>query len=147
MKMSFQDWLENKWLIEHKSDKREISSLLRVIDRDMKDSGLFGLSADRKLCTAYNAVLQIAVAALAVSGYRLTHESHHYRAIQSLQFTMNLSPDLITRLDKFRKKRNICDYELAGSISEHEADEIFKTTTELREQFLAWLTEEHPHMI
>jgi hypothetical protein len=147
MKMSFQDWLENKWLVEHQSDKREITSLLKVVDRDMKDCGLCELSADRKLCTAYNAVLQIAVAALAISGYRLTRESHHYKAIQSLQLTLNLSPDFITHLDRFRKKRNICDYELAGSVSDHEVDELIKIASELREQFLVWIKKEHPGII
>jgi predicted DNA-binding ribbon-helix-helix protein len=147
MNMSFQEWLENKWLVVHKSDKREITSLLRVVDRDIQDCRLCDLSADRKLCTAYNAVLQIAIAALAISGYRLTHESHHYRAIQSLQFTMSLSSDFVVRLDQFRKKRNICDYELAGSVSDHEVKELLKIASELREQFLDWLKKEHPGII
>lgn len=147
MKMSYQDWLENKWLIEHESDKHEIASLLKVVDRDIKDCGLCGLSADRKLCTAYNAVFQIAIAALAISGYRLTRESHHYKAIQSFELTMKLRPELITHLDKFRKKRNLCDYELAGSVSDHEANELNKIAVELKEQFLAWLKKEHPGII
>ncbi len=37
---------------------------------------------------AYNAALQTATAALAAAGYRATRDSHHYRVIQSLAFTI-----------------------------------------------------------
>lgn len=36
--MSFGDWLKNGWLVAHKSSKQEISNLLGIVARDLKDS-------------------------------------------------------------------------------------------------------------
>ena len=64
--MSLTDWLNNGWLIEHKTSKSEISDLISVVERDLNDSKIKGLSPDWRLSIAYNAALQIATAALAV---------------------------------------------------------------------------------
>ena len=61
--MSLQNWLDNGWLKKHKTSSREIKNLLGVAERDMSDSETSGLSSDWKLNIAYNAALQIAIAA------------------------------------------------------------------------------------
>ena len=38
----------------HKASKEEISNLLAVVERDLRDAALFELSADRRFATAYN---------------------------------------------------------------------------------------------
>ena len=53
--MSLNDWLNNGWLVAHKTSKREIRDLLGVADRDLNDCKAKGLSADWKLNIAYNA--------------------------------------------------------------------------------------------
>jgi len=145
--MSFQDWLDNRWLVEHKTGKNEISDLLGVIDRDLKDCEIKELSADRRLSTAYNAALQVAITALAACGYRTSRESHHYRAIQSLELTLKVSSKIITKFESFQKKRNICDYDKAGSISDYEADQMHYLALELKEKLLKWLKDNHPELI
>ncbi len=35
--MSLQKWLEYGWLRPHKSSQKEISDLLRIIDRDLRE--------------------------------------------------------------------------------------------------------------
>lgn len=86
--MSLQDWLRNAWLAEHETSREEITDLLSVIDRDLRDCHTSGLSTDWQLSIAYNAALQVAVAGLAAEGFRTTRESHHHRAIHSLAFTL-----------------------------------------------------------
>jgi len=83
-----------------------------------------GLSEDWQLAIAYNAALQCATAALAACGYRSSREAHHYRVIQSLALTIGADAKLVSRLDAFRKKRNIGDYERSGLVSEKEAEEL-----------------------
>ena len=36
--MSFADWVNNGWLVAHKSSKQEIGNLLGIVARDLKDS-------------------------------------------------------------------------------------------------------------
>jgi hypothetical protein len=109
MSMSLSDWLEKGWLVRHKPDRREIKELLGIADRDIADAQAEGISTDTRLSIAYNAALQLGVAALAAAGYRAGHEAHHYRVIQSLAFTIGANTELIDQLDGFRKKRNISD--------------------------------------
>lgn len=145
--MSLSDWLEKGWLVKHRPDRRETRELLGIADRDITDAQAKGISTDTRLSLAYNAALQLAIAALAATGYRAGHEAHHYRAIQSLAFTINASTDLVDQLDTFRKKRNISDYERAGAISDQEAKEMLALAKTLREMVTAWLKKNHPQLI
>ena len=111
--MTLQSWLLNDWLIPHKTSPDEVSDLFALIERDLADCQATGLSADWRLNIAYNAALQAATIALAVSGYRAGRESHHYRIIQSLAHTIDAPANLIAHFDQFRKKRNIGGYERA----------------------------------
>ena len=62
--MSLQSWLSNGWLVTHQTSPQEITDLLAVADRDLKDSKTPGLSSDWRLNIAYNAALQAATAVL-----------------------------------------------------------------------------------
>ena len=116
--VSLGNWLKNGWLTKHQTSRQEIADLLGVVDRDLADCKASGLSSDWRLNIAYNAALQAATAALAASGFRAARESHHYRVIQSLAYTIVADHKLITQFDQFRKKRNLAGYELAGMVSE-----------------------------
>ena len=116
--MSLKNWCDNGWLKDHKTSPQEISDLLAVAERDLKDSSAPGISTDWQLAIAYNAALQSATAALFANGYRAGREAHHYRIIQSLAHTIHAKPDLINQLDKFRKKEISVDMKLqAGFLS------------------------------
>jgi len=145
--MSLQDWLRNSWLVEHPTSRQEIADLLSVIDRDLGDCRTPGLSPDWQLSIAYNAAIQVAMAGLAAEGYRPARESHHHRAIQSLQYTLKTEPAVIGQLDAFRKKRNISEYERAGGTSQREAGEIVRLAEGLRSDLEAWLRTAHPELL
>ena len=145
--MSLKDWLLNGWLVEHKTSPQEIAELLDIADRDLIDCQLPGLSPDRKLSTAYNATLQIAKAALAVIGFRAGREAHHFWTLQSLEFTVGYDKKLLEKLDGFRKKRNISDYERAGAVSDKEADEMFELMKKLTNDFKIWLRNNYPELL
>ena len=73
--MSLQDWLNNGWLIKHRTSPQEIANLLAIADRDLTDCQASGLSTDWQMNIAYNAALQASIAALAASGYRAARVS------------------------------------------------------------------------
>jgi hypothetical protein len=96
---------------------------------------------------AYNSALGSATAALSAAGYRASRDSHHYRIIQSLAFTVGANPDLIARLDAFRKKRNVSDYQRSGAVSAQEAEEMFMLAGKLRKRVGEWLKKNRPELL
>lgn len=144
--MTLRSWLENRWLAEHETSPEEISDLLTVIDRDLKDAAIDGLSADWRLGIAYNAALQLATLALAAEGYRPERNRAHERAIQSLRLTIGADSRFVDVLDSVRRKRNVSNYERAGAASTREAAEVYELALKLRALVLAWLSERHPEL-
>ena len=145
--MSLRDWLNNKWITPHSTSPQEIGDLLRIADRDIIQSQIQGLDNDTRLSIAYNAALQCCAAALAATGYRASREAHHYRLIQSLKYTLNIDASIMRLLDDFRKKRNISDYERAGTVSQQEATEMIDLSGKLRKLTGHWLREKHPEWL
>jgi len=145
--MSLQDWLNKKWIIPHRTSTQEIGDLFRIADRDITQSQIPGLDNDTRLSIAYNAALQCCAASLAAAGYRASHEAHHYRLIQSLKYTINIDAFIIGLLDDFRKKRNISDYERAGTVSQQEATEMIDLASELRRLTEQWFRKNHPELL
>lgn len=145
--MSLSDWQKFGWLTTHQSTRDEIRALLAVADRDLHDSQVAGLSTDTQLGLAYNAALQVATSALAAAGYRASRDSKHLRTIESLAFTLQLDRADVRKLDAFRKKRNVSDYERAGATSAGEAAEMKVFARELRGRVEVWLQHHHSHLL
>jgi uncharacterized protein len=131
----------------HKTSKFEINQLLAIFDRDMADAQIVNLSTDRRFIMAYSAALTVAIAVLAASGYRAASEGHHYWTIQSLALTLETDLKTIEKLNKFRQKRNIADYERIGMASENEMGEMLDLAKKLRLDFANWLKKNHPELI
>jgi hypothetical protein len=145
--MSLTDWLAKGWLVKHNPDRREIKELLAIADRDIADAQVETISTDTRLSVAYNAALQLAIAALTATGYRPGREAHHYRAIQSLRFTVRSKADLVDQFDGFRKKRNISDYERSGAVSDQEVIEMLDLAIKLKATVTTWLKKNHPELV
>ena len=146
MKVSLEDWLTDKLIETHRSSAREIADLLHICDRDLGKCQIVEFGPDWRLSIAHNAALQAASAALAAAGYRARKEGQHYRVIQSLAFTINTDPAIIKKLDKFRQKRNISDYERAGLVTEQEAEEMVALAKQVRDDVAQWLRIHHPRL-
>lgn len=147
MNKNLTNWQRSGWLERHQASPQEIRELLNIADRDLTDCQTQSLSSDWKLSIAYNAALKSATAALAASGYRATHEAHHYRVIQSLAHTIGTRKNLLNQLDSFRRKRNISDYDRAGTVSDQEAEEMFKLARTLRSSVEKWLRKNYPQLL
>jgi hypothetical protein len=138
--VSLRDWLNNGWLKAHRSSREEIRSLLRIAERDLKDARAANVSSDNRFVMAYNA-------ALAASGYRTEKGDHHYRTLQSLEFTIGAGSDLVVRLDALRKKRSFNIYKQEGSVSDSELKEMIETASRLRSDVEEWLKQKHPELV
>jgi hypothetical protein len=145
--MSLTTWLENRWLTDHATSPQEVADLLAVVDRDLADAEVDGLSADRRLEIAYNAALQLSVLALAASGYRAVRDKAHMYPLRSLEYTIGVEPAVVDTLDAVRRKRHKTNYERAGTSSHSEAEEVRELASDLRERVLSWLRAEHPELL
>jgi hypothetical protein len=145
--MSLTDWSNEKLIIPHDPSPDEIADLLHICDRDLEKVKIIELGPDWRLSIAHNAALQAATAALAASGYKVRSQGQHYLVLQSLTFTLKLSPVVIKRLDKFRQKRNVSDYERSGAVSEQEAKEMVAMAIKLRKDVEKWFRTYYPELI
>lgn len=140
------DWLAAGLLKKHSPTRAEINELLALVERDLEQCQVAGLSPDWRLAIAYNAALQCATAALAAAGYRAERNAHHFRVIQSLAYTIGWEKKWLSSFDYFRKKRHAAGYEHAGAVSEQECEEMLQLARKLRSDLAAWLLAYRPEL-
>ena len=143
--MSLEIWKNNGWLREHETSPQEVAGILELVERDLTDASRPEISTDWRFNIAYNARLQLATLALYVAGYRTGRgESKHYRVIQALPLVLG-QEFVPTRdyLENCRRKRNVSEYDTAGTISVKEADDLLQTVQELKAKIEQWLQKNH----
>ncbi len=147
--MTLSEWanLHRGDLVAEPPDKNLIAELCSVADREIRDAETVE-SYEGRLGHAHTACLAIAAAALAASGYRVRHGSpaHHWRLIESLEYTLGLTPGQVKELQDYRKKRSLSVYERAGIVTSTEAEAALTAARRLRDQLSAWLAAEHPDL-
>jgi hypothetical protein len=89
----------------HKTSRQEIACLFAVADRYLKACQTPDLVPDWQFNIANDAALQLATAALAAAGFEAGRANHHYRVIQSLEFTSSVEAATVRKFGVFRKKR------------------------------------------
>ena len=146
--MSLADWQKNGWLKPHTPTRQEVSDLLALADRDLKNAKVKGLDDDWRFSIAYNAAPQAATAALVASGFTVPKgESHHFRVVGSLRFTLGMDQKLVDKLDRYRKRRSMTIYDTAGVITAAEAKDMQTVAQDIVEQLYAWLLQTHPKLV
>lgn len=146
--MSLEKWAEYGWLKPEATSRDEIRSLLTIVERDLKDANVAGLSEDRRFEAAFSAARTSANIALRASGYRTAVQAgHHLKTIESLELTIEADAKLIQRMKTLSKKRNATSYDSAGNVSKQELDLALKTAVELRRDVMAWLQTNHPDLL
>lgn len=112
---------------------------LALAAREMADAESV-VSSEGKLMHAHAACLSLAAGALALCGFRLRRgsRSHHYRLIESLQYTLGLPSEKVKELQDYRRKRARAMYERAKHVTEVEAEGALKAAAALRTAVLEW---------
>lgn len=125
--MDLNSLLNQDKVIRYQTTKKEVEDLIKVIERDIEDSSITGLSNDRKFITAYNAILQATTILIYINGYKVKGEGHHYYTfICAKNFIDKSKESLMDYFNAFRSKRNTSDYDRAGIISDQETNEIIQ---------------------
>lgn len=147
--MNLDLWKANGWLREYSTSAREVSNLLALVERDLVDAARKEISTDWRFNIAYNAGLQLATLVLYASGYRTGRgESKHYRVIQALPLIMGNDYRIVKDyLDNCRRKRNVSEYDSAGTISEKEVNDLLVLAEKLKNQVKEWFKANRPDLI
>ncbi len=143
--MTLAQWAANGWLKKHKTSKKEIDSLLLIVERDLKDACQGSISLDWRFGIAYNAALKLCTILLYAEGYRPAHGLQHYRTIAALPLILGEQKKKeADYLEGCRRKRNEVEYDCAGGVSEMEADELADFVGDLKVEVEDWLKKYHP---
>jgi len=141
--------LASKRLDRHSPSVREITGLRKLVERDLHDAAVRGLSGDRGFATAYNAALQLSKMALAAGGYRVsaTLPGHHQTTFEAARLVLGPAAQPFTDyFETCRRKRNVIDYDEAEVVTESQAREVLEKTEEYRELVERWITQHHPKL-
>ncbi len=146
--MSLEIWIANGWLREYSTSVNEVTNLLELVERDLIDASRQEISTDWRYNIAYNAGLQLATLVLYAAGYRTGRgESKHYRVIQALPLVLgNEFTTVRDYLDNCRRKRNVSEYDAAGTISEIELSDLLEVVIDFKKQVEEWLKENYPDL-
>ena len=147
--MSLQQWLLNGWLRQDETTVAEIQQLFQVVDRDLGDALVTGLSADGCFQHAYDAALQLCMIALRASGYRVPKgQGHHKYGIDSLRYTLgNQWAEMSDHIERCSRLRGQAMYDRIGVVSEADARGLIDAASQLRTDVIDWLTSRHPDLL
>lgn len=146
--MSLENLLQTGQLKEHPVDAAEIQKVLAAARRSLKDARVEQISRELRFDAAYNSVLQSALAALMVHGYRpsTNQPGHHMTILQLLPKTMGLPGKRLAVLDTLRRKRHVTNY-IGEDIDEGSLEQCVKEAERLQQEVTAWITESHSELI
>lgn len=139
MRVSLQNLLKIGQLKTHPVDAGEIEQLLAAAQRSLRDARVTSISAETRFDAAYKAIMQSALAALMMHGYRpdTNRPGHHMTVVQSLPLTVDLDPKRIAVLDALRRQRNVVDY-TGDVIDDSTAEHCIVEARQLNDDVLAW---------
>jgi len=146
--MDLERWKNNGWLREHKTSVKEIKAIMALVERDLEEATKKEISLDWRYNITYNAGLQLSTAVLYTAGYRAGRgESKHYRIIQTVPLVMGEQfSRMRDYLDNCRRKRNVSEYDAAGTISVKEVEDIIQLVKEFKIEVENWFQKNHPNI-
>ena len=145
--MSLKDWLDNGWLKPHQTDRQEITNLLGIVERDLADAMLEGLSDDWKFGIAYNAALKLCTIMLFTQGYRPENALAHYRTIMALKEIDKVDWEKYAiYLNSCRILRNTMEYDKSNVITVDEATKIIEFSRRFHVEVKTYLQQYYPHL-
>jgi hypothetical protein len=143
--MNWKSLLESRHVQPHAPAAEEIHALREVVDRDLGDAVVAGLSADRRFATAYNAALQLAKMAVTCAGYRVSGGlGHHQNTLDAVKVAIPEAARYADYFDACRRKRNRIDYEHASVATDSQAHELVAQVTEFFRLVEGWVEKNHP---
>jgi uncharacterized protein (UPF0332 family) len=147
MQVSLENLLKIGQLKSHPPDAREIEQLLVAARRNVRDARVTSISAETRFDAAYKAIMQSAMAALMMHGYRpdTNRPGHHMTVVQSLPLTIGIDSKRVVVLDALRRQRNVADY-TGDDVDESTAEHCIAQAEQLVDDVMAWRKSQRPEL-
>ncbi len=126
------------------TSKAELDNLRSIVKRSLQDAVAAGLSADARFVMAYDAARTLSLILVRAEGYRPKSLGGHYNTFLALQEADPTFTTLSTYFDGCRMKRNGCEYDFAGGVSDTDADGLLKAVLQFKMDAEAWMKSHHP---
>lgn len=146
--MSLENLLKIEQLKEHPVDVDEIERLLAAAERNIRDASVTSISPETRFDAAYKAIMQSALAAIYMHGYRpnTNKPGHHVTVIQSLPLTIGIANERVVVLDTFRRQRNLADY-MGDGIDDSSVQHCVDEARWLLKQVVGWRKSHRPKLV
>jgi hypothetical protein len=126
------------------TSKAELDNLRSIVTRSLQDAVAAGLSADARFVMAYDAARTLSLILVRSEGYRPKSLGGHYNTFLALQEADPTFATLSTYFDGCRMKRNGCEYDFAGGVTDTDADGLLKAVQKFKIDAEAWIKAHHP---
>ena len=127
--------------------KTELDNLRSIVARSLKDVTAAGLSADARFTMAYDAARTLSLLIVRAAGYRPRTVGGHYNTFLALETADPAFAALSAYFDGCRMKRNSCEYDFAGGVSDTDAEGLLKTVGRFAVDAEAWIKARYPHLV
>jgi hypothetical protein len=145
--MSWTQLLADRRVSVEPASKQELDNLRSIVTRSLKDVAATGLSADTRFVLAYDAARTLALMVVRAEGYRPRSVGGHYNTFLALGVAEPTFNTLAVYFDICRMKRNDCEYDFAGGVSDTEADSLLQTVQTFATDVDAWMRARHPRLL
>lgn len=129
----------------HATSREEIDGLRGVVDRNLRDASLAGLSPDNSFGLGYEAALLLGKMIAACEGYRVKGAGAHHTTFLAMAIAMG-SQTAIDYFDRCRRKRHVLSYDSADVTTASEAAEIRKEVLAFRKLVEGWIRKHRPEL-
>jgi hypothetical protein len=138
--MTWATLLANTTVTALPASKAELDKLRSIVAPSLKDVTAAGLSADARFIMAYDAARTLSLIVVRAAGYRPRKRDGHYNTFLALEAADPAFAPLSAYFDGCRMKRNASEYDVAGGVSDTEADGLLKTVQQFAIDAEAWVT-------
>jgi hypothetical protein len=146
--MTLDNLLKTGQLKEHTTTPEEVRQLFTAIRRNLADAKVTAVSDETRFDAACKAIMQLAMLALLVNGFRPSSSSggHHMTMIQSLPKTVGLPKQTMIVLDALRRKRNAADY-LGSYVDRASVETAIAEAAALLVTVEGWIQNRRPELL
>jgi hypothetical protein len=126
--------------------KAELDNLRSIVSRSLSDVKSAGLSADARFVLAYDAARTLSLLVVRAAGYRPRTVGGHYNTFLALEVADPAFAMLSAYFDGCRVKRNSCEYDFAGGVSDTDAEGLLETVRQFAVDAEAWIKARDPRL-
>src|SRR5579884_3707749 len=137
--MSWRKLLNDGRVVLTPATKQELDNLRSIVARSLKDVTAPGLSADARFVMAYDAARTLSLLIVRAAGYRPRSVGGHYNTFLALETAEPACAKLSAYFDGCRIKRNACEYDFAGGISDTDADALLAAVKQFESEAETWI--------